>query len=69
MGFIPFNDNPLNEKIYNNTSIEISKEKSFDGEWEFDRICIGEENPIDCALLDQTFIDDMLVLKICQDWG
>lgn len=62
-GYISFPDNKLNNKVFKNVTIEIKNE-----EWG-DEICIENENPIQCELVEKIENNGNLILKICQDWG
>lgn len=70
--YLPFEENPLHGKTYNDVDISIStKKREMAGvAHEVDVINIEGCNPIECELVDcHKTTDGTLLISICQDWG
>lgn len=68
---ISFPDNPLHGKSYADVEVVI-KQKIHEIcgiPFEVDIIEIEGQEPIECELIDTVYIDEALIIKICQDWG
>ena len=70
--YLPWPDNPLHGKTYENVSFEMKKEvQGFPGfAIEVDVIKIEGEEPIECEYVSgRKLPDGTYVIGICQDWG
>lgn len=68
---IPFPDNPLHDKQYENVKVVFKhKTREICGiSFDVDIIEIEGQELIECELIDTTDLDGVLIIKICQDWG
>lgn len=68
---VPFLENSLNEKLFDDAKVVITREKRSIGPYQFlvDVIKINDGTPIECELIGVRKDNGVLVLRICQDWG
>ena len=69
--YILFEDNPLHNQSYDNVKVETKRvTRTVCGiEYTTDVVEIEGRKPIECELLSVFELDDMLIIKLCQDWG
>lgn len=70
--YVPFPENPLHGKKYENIDVTFSREAITicDIAYFVDKIEIEGEEPIECKLVSQKKSSDgKLVVQFCQDWG
>lgn len=71
-GYIPFPDNPLDGKSYENVEVTFEKDCLIVGgtSYRVDVIKIEGQEPIECELLSKRKTSDgTLEIRLCQDWG
>ena len=69
--YIPFAENPLSNKRYENVNVAIitKKENICGTEYEHQVIYVSGEKPIECELMNCIVHEETLYIKLCQDWG
>lgn len=69
--YLPFPDNPLHDKTFENVDVEVKNEiRTLRGiEFEVTVIEIAGQEPIECELCSMEIKGADLILHICQDWG
>lgn len=71
--YIPFDSNPLHNKIFENVKVSFKEEvRTICGiDFAVDVVEIEGQEPIECELVGtyQESESGTLIIKICQDWG
>ena len=70
--YLPFPDNPLHGKVFENVDVKFATRIDTIGglNFEVDVIEIEGQEPIECELVGRKNAPDgTLIIKLCQDWG